>query len=107
LTLTNFGFGLLVIRVDFFVFQAEADYYREVHVLDLKYQAKYDEINRKRTAVISGQHEPAGAEVRALDSLSPSRRVRTTPNLWLSGFVKGNFLRGIYSGKFFSPTLWL
>ena len=33
-------------------FQAEADYYREVHLLDLKYQSKYDEINRKRTQVI-------------------------------------------------------
>ena len=32
--------------------QAEAEYYREVHLLDLKYQSKYDEINRKRTQVI-------------------------------------------------------
>ena len=31
--------------------QAEADYYREVHLLDLKYQSKYDEINKKRDQV--------------------------------------------------------
>jgi nucleosome assembly protein 1-like 1 len=43
--------------------QTEADYHREVHVLDLKYQARYDEINRKRTAVISGRHEPTGPEI--------------------------------------------
>ena len=43
--------------------QAEADYYREVHLLDLKFQAKYDEINKKRDQVISGAHEPSGAEV--------------------------------------------
>ena len=34
-----------------------------MHLLDLKYQAKYDEINNKRFTVISGQHEPSGAEV--------------------------------------------
>jgi hypothetical protein len=45
------------------VIQAEADYYREVHVLDLKYQTKYDEINKKRSTVVSGQYEPAGPEV--------------------------------------------
>ena len=33
-------------------FQAEVDYYREVHLLDLKYQSKYDEINKKRDQVI-------------------------------------------------------
>jgi len=43
--------------------KAEADYYREVHLLDLKYQAKYDLINFKRSTVISGQHEPSGAEI--------------------------------------------
>jgi len=31
--------------------KAEADYYREVHLLDLKYQSKYDEINKKREQV--------------------------------------------------------
>jgi len=43
--------------------KAEADYYREVHQLDIKYQAKYDEINRRRAKVIDGSHEPSGAEV--------------------------------------------
>jgi len=43
--------------------KAEAEYYREVHALDLKYQAKYDEINQRRNKVISGAHEPSGAEL--------------------------------------------
>ena len=47
----------------FHPFQAEADYYREVHLLDLKFQSKYDEINKKRDQVISGAYEPSGAEV--------------------------------------------
>jgi hypothetical protein len=47
-----------------FCIQAEADYYREVHLLDLEYQAKYDEINKKRSTVVSGEYEPSGKEVR-------------------------------------------
>ena len=31
--------------------------------MDLKYQAKYDEINQKRTQVVSGAYEPSGAEL--------------------------------------------
>ena len=34
-----------------------------MHLLDLKYQAKYDEINQKRTQVVSGAYEPSGAEL--------------------------------------------
>jgi nucleosome assembly protein 1-like 1 len=58
-------------NLQFETVKAEADYYKEVHILDLKYQAKYDEINRKRTAVISGQHEPAGAEIEWPDKPKP------------------------------------
>jgi len=43
--------------------KAETEYYREVHQLDLKYQAKYDEINKKREQVVNGSYEPSGAEV--------------------------------------------
>jgi len=43
--------------------KAETEYYKEVHLLDVKYQAKYDEINSKRTKVIIGDHEPSGAEL--------------------------------------------
>lgn len=43
--------------------KAEAEYYREVHDLDVKYQAKYDEIHHRRAKVINGAHEPSGAEV--------------------------------------------
>merc|ERR1711962_823518 len=38
--------------------KAETEYYREVHQLDLKYQAKYDEINKKREQVVNGSHLP-------------------------------------------------
>ena len=34
-----------------------------MHLLDLKYQVKYDEINQKRTQVVSGAYEPSGAEL--------------------------------------------
>jgi len=43
--------------------KAESDYYKEVHALDVKYQALYDKINEKRTNVISGTYEPSGAEI--------------------------------------------
>jgi len=43
--------------------KAEADYYRDVHQLDVKYQEKYNEIHEKRAKVISGSHEPSGAEL--------------------------------------------
>ena len=31
--------------------------------MDLKYQAKYDEINQKRNQVVGGAYEPSGAEL--------------------------------------------
>jgi len=43
--------------------KAEADYYRDVHQLDVKYQEKYNQIHEKRAKVISGSHEPSGAEL--------------------------------------------
>ena len=45
--------------------QAEHDYYKEVHQLDVKYQKMYDEINAKRTQILTGQYEPSGTEVGA------------------------------------------
>jgi len=43
--------------------KAEVDYYREVHQLDLKFQARYDAIQARRNQVVSGTNEPSGAEV--------------------------------------------
>jgi len=43
--------------------KAEAEYYREVRDLDVKYQAKYNEINLRRSQVIDGSYEPSGAEL--------------------------------------------
>jgi len=43
--------------------KAEAEYYMEVHRLDLKFQARYDAIQARRAQVVSGAHEPSGAEV--------------------------------------------
>jgi len=43
--------------------KAEADYYRDVHQLDVKYQEKYNQIHEKRAKVICGSHEPSGAEL--------------------------------------------
>jgi len=45
------------------VLKAEAEYYKEVHQLDLKYQRVYDSINEQRQKVIAGQHEPAGDDI--------------------------------------------
>jgi len=43
--------------------KAECDYYKEVHKLDVKFQKFYDEINKKRVTILSGQYEPSGAEI--------------------------------------------
>jgi len=45
------------------VVNAEHDYYKEVHQLDVKYQKMYDEINAKRTQILTGQYEPSGTEI--------------------------------------------
>jgi len=42
--------------------KAESEYYREVKQLELKYEAKFNEINRQRAKVITGNHEPSQAE---------------------------------------------
>ncbi|XP_023348414.1 nucleosome assembly protein 1-like 1 [Eurytemora carolleeae] len=51
------------IRKFVFLLQAESDYYREVHQLDLKYQKVYDEINKKRASILAGEYEPSGPEI--------------------------------------------
>jgi len=43
--------------------KAECEYYKEVHALDVKYQKRYDEINKQRTNIIAGTYEPSGAEI--------------------------------------------
>jgi len=50
-------------KLQFDTINAEAEYYNEVHALDVKYQKLYDSINLKRTGVIKGEHEPVGAEI--------------------------------------------
>ena len=50
-------------KLQFDTINAEAEYYQEVHALDVKYQKLYDAINVKRTGVIKGEHEPAGDEI--------------------------------------------
>jgi len=43
--------------------QAECQYYKEVHQLDVKFQQQYDEINQKRLTIINGSYEPSGVEL--------------------------------------------
>eukprot|EP00088_Acartia_fossae_P064856 TRINITY_DN798_c0_g1_i2.p1 TRINITY_DN798_c0_g1~~TRINITY_DN798_c0_g1_i2.p1 ORF type:complete len:328 (-),score=122.75 TRINITY_DN798_c0_g1_i2:28-1011(-) len=43
--------------------KAECDYYKEVHQLDVKYQKRYDQINKRRENILSGGYEPSGAEI--------------------------------------------
>jgi len=50
-------------KLQFGVLKSEAEYYREVHQLDLKYQRIYDSINAEREKVVNGQHEPSGDEI--------------------------------------------
>ena len=50
-------------KLQFDTINTEAEYYKEVHALDVKYQKVYDDINVKRTGVIKGDHEPAGDEI--------------------------------------------
>merc|ERR1712013_723204 len=50
-------------KLQFETVKAEAEYYKEIHALDVKYQKMYDAINARRTGVIKGDHEPAGDEI--------------------------------------------
>lgn len=50
-------------NLQFKTVQAECEYYKEVHQLDLKYQKQYDEINAQRNKIIEGNYEPSGAEI--------------------------------------------
>jgi len=43
--------------------EVEAEYYREVHALDIKYQKLYDAINVRRSNIVAGRYEPAGDEI--------------------------------------------
>ena len=76
------------------VTQAECQYYKEVHQLDVKFQQQYDEINQKRLTIINGSYEPSGVEVNNIffgkeayesdcpDSLAYLTRKRTTKLEW-------------------------
>jgi nucleosome assembly protein 1-like 1 len=87
-------------NLQFETVKTEADYHREVHVLDLKYQARYDEINRKRTAVISGQHEPTGAEIEWPDKAKPKEED-------LSGAVEKIKITDLDENTKGIPKFWL
>jgi len=50
-------------KLQFETVEAEEAYYKEIHALDLKYQTQYDEINSRRHKIITGEHEPKGAEI--------------------------------------------
>jgi len=43
--------------------KVEADYYKQVGLLDAKYQAKYEKHYQQMAKVICGDHEPSGAEL--------------------------------------------
>jgi len=47
----------------------EMEYYREVHQLDSKFQAQFDEIYQQRAKVINGDHEPTGKELEWTDKV--------------------------------------
>merc|ERR1719266_2391664 len=40
----------------------EVEYYKELHQLDLKYQALYDQSQEKRRQICSGEYQPSQAE---------------------------------------------
>jgi len=50
-------------KLQFETVEAEELYYKEIHQIDLKYQKMYDYINEKRLKIVSGKHEPSGAEI--------------------------------------------
>jgi len=50
-------------NLQLFAMKDETEYYREVHQLDAKYQAQFEEIYQQRAKVISGDHEPSGKEL--------------------------------------------
>jgi len=63
------------------IIKAEAEYYREVRDLDVKYQAKYDEVHQRRAQIIAGSYEPSGAEV---DWASDAEEEEEDPEVQLS-----------------------
>jgi len=90
--------------------KAECEYYREVSLLDIRYQAKFDEINQRRAKVTNGSYEPKGTEldwksdsddegdvealgdeVKAL-SVHPDypENVKGVPKFWLHVFKNAN-----------------
>jgi len=50
-------------KLQFATINAEAEYYKEVHALDVKYQKMFDAINIQRAKVVKGVHEPTGDEI--------------------------------------------
>jgi len=50
-------------KLQHWVLETEAEYYKELHALGLKYQKLYDAINEQRHQVITGKYEPAGDDI--------------------------------------------
>jgi len=48
--------------------KVECEYYKEVHGLDIKFQERYDAINKRRAAILNGSYEPSGAELEWKDA---------------------------------------
>jgi len=42
--------------------KVESKFYEKVHLLEKEFQPLFDEINKRRTAVVTGQHEPSESE---------------------------------------------
>jgi len=75
-------------KLQFETINAEAEYYKEIHALDVKYQKVYDAINSKRTGVIKGDHEPVGVEIDWPSDEEDKEDGETKPKTLVNGVEK-------------------
>jgi len=74
-------------KLQFETVEAEELYYKEIHQIDLKYQKMYDEINEKRLQVVSGKHEPSGAEKWPSDDEDEEKKAEGVKKMSVNGYT--------------------
>ncbi|TKR76353.1 hypothetical protein L596_017502 [Steinernema carpocapsae] len=90
------------------IIKQEANFFKEIHDLEVKYAAIYDEINKSRAAVVMGVYEPTEAEaskhplLQSIESTdlqafeeewnksNPSTGVAGVPDFWLNVFLQSH-----------------
>ncbi len=69
----------------------EANFYREVHELEVKYALKYEPLYNKRTDIVNGVYEPNDEECNFPDheeDEEEDKDIKGIPQFWLTIFKK-------------------